>query len=106
MPEYNTELKWCFNDIVRYQSPLTPMSNGFIAYDNEVWNAYGGLRVTQAFYEQYYGKTIQLCSWEEYNSIVEGNEFANMATFPNDGSIKIVDGIVVIKLNDFRFEQE
>lgn len=106
LPEYNTELKWCFNDIVRYQSPLTPMSNGFIAYDNEVWNAYGGLRVTQAFYEQYYGKTIQLCSWEEYNSIVEGNEFANMATFPNDGSIKIVDGIVVIKLNDFRFEQE
>lgn len=104
LPGYNTELKWCFNDIVRYSSDLIPMSNGFIAYDNEVWNGYGGLEVTVTFYEQYYGKYISLCSREEYDSITEGDEFANMAVFPNDGSIKIIDNIVVIKLNDFRFE--
>lgn len=104
LPGYNTELKWCFNDIVRYSSDLIPMSNGFIAYDNEVWNVYGGLGVTATFYEQYYGKHISLCSKEEYDSITEGDEFANMAVFPNDGSIKIIDNIVVIKLNDFRFE--
>lgn len=106
LPGYNTELRWCFNDIVRYSSSLIPMSNGFIAYDNEVWNVYGGLSVTQAFYEEYYGKIIQLCSWEEYDSIVEGNEYTNMPSFPDDGSIKIIDNIVVIKLNDFRFDQE
>lgn len=104
LPGYNTELKWCFNDIVRYRSDLTPMSNGFIAWDNEVWNVYGGLGVTAAFYEEYYGKNISLCSREEYDSITKGDEFANMAVFPNDGSIKIIDNIVVIKLNDFRFE--
>lgn len=104
LPGYSTELKWCFNDIVRYHSSFTPMSNGFIANDNEVWNDYGGLNVTKAFYEQYYGKTITLCSKEEYDAIVSSSEFNDMEIFPNNGSVNIIDNIVVIKLSDFRFE--
>lgn len=101
---YNSDMKWCFNDIVRYRSTLTDKSNGFIANDNEVWNNYDGIGRTAVFYKQYFGKDINICSRAEYDAIVNTREFESMSTFPDDSSIKIINDVVVVKINNFVHE--
>ena len=48
-----------------------------------------------------YYKTIDfLINIYEYDSMVKRDEFKKMPIYPNNGSIKIINNIIVIKISD------
>lgn len=51
----------------------------------------------QAFMKYYLGVTIDLVSDEEMGRIYESKEYQELNSFPEDGSMKVVDGILYIK---------
>ena len=54
----------------------------------------------QAFFKHYLGITINLVSDEEMLEIYDSEEYRGMGTFPQQDSLKVVDGILYIKLED------
>lgn len=52
----------------------------------------------QAFMKHYLGVTIELVSDEEMERIYRTKEYKELNSFPKDGSMKVVDGILYIKL--------
>lgn len=62
---------------------------------------YGGQVGTwMSFLKIFYGLDIVLCPENVYYTIVNGEEYKEMEIFPAQDSIKIMDGIVVVKLSD------
>ena len=63
---------------------------------------YGGAMGTWVkFMKVFYGLDIKLCTAEEYQTIVTSPEYKeNMECFPEESSIKIMHGIVVVKLDE------
>ncbi len=49
---------------------------------------------------QYCGSQYYMCSDEEYNKIVDSEEFANMDIYPQKDSIEMINDVLVIKLSD------
>ena len=56
------------------------------------------------YFDKYLGLDIKTCSKEEYKQMVESDEFKNMPIYPNKGSIKIINNIIVIKISEKTFE--
>ena len=54
----------------------------------------------QAFFKHYLGITVNLVSDEEMIEIYDSEEYRDMGTFPQQDSLKVVDGILYIKLED------
>lgn len=54
----------------------------------------------QAFFKHYLGITINLVSDEEMLEIYDSPEYRAMGTFPQQDSLKVVDGILYIKLEN------
>ena len=52
----------------------------------------------QAFMKHYLGVTIELVSDEEMERIYRSREYQELSSFPKEGSMKVVDGILYIKL--------
>lgn len=103
LENYSSEKKWMFSDVIRYYARDTNRSNGFISADNETWNNYSGTLQNSSFYEKYLGIKIKICSKDEYKEIVKTDEFKKMPVYPNKGSIKIINNIIVIKVSDKTF---
>lgn len=54
----------------------------------------------QAFFKHYLGVTINLVTDEEMLAIYDSPEYRAMGTFPETDSVKVVDGILYIKLEN------
>ena len=105
LKDYKREMKFCYNDIVRYKSRFLGASNGFIAKDNETWNNFEGMRDgTQNFYKRYLGTKVEFCNKDEYKKVINSETFKEMVNYPEEGSIKVIDGIVVVKFNNNVFK--
>ena len=52
----------------------------------------------QAFMKHYLGVTIELVSDEEMERIYRTKEYQELRSFPNHGSMKVVDGVLYIKM--------
>lgn len=101
---YSKEQKWLFSDVIYYNSKYKAKANGFISNDNETWKNYGGCsELNKKFYDKYLGIDIGLCSYEKYKEITQTKEFKNMPIYPDDGSIAIIDNVVVIKISNNTF---
>lgn len=94
LDEYSKDKKWLFSDVIRFKARDTNRSNGFISNDNETWNNYNGITQNYNFFDKYLGIKIKMCSTEE---------FKNMPIYPNNGSIKIINNIIVIKISENTF---
>lgn len=103
LDEYSKDKKWLFSDVIRFKARDTNRSNGFISSDNETWNNYGGIAQNYNFFDKYLGIKIKMCSNEEYKNLTETEEFKNMPIYPNKGSIKIINDIIVIKISENTF---
>ena len=44
------------------------------------------------------GINISICSTDEYDQIVNTEEFKEMQSYPNDNSIRIINNCVVVKI--------
>lgn len=60
----------------------------------------GQLGTWISFIRIFYGMDITLCDTEDYVRIVSGEEYKEMKIFPSPDSVKVIDGIVVVKLSD------
>lgn len=100
---YSKDKEWMFSDVIRFKVRDANRANGFISDDNVTWNNYNGTLQNSSFYEKYLGIKIKICSKEKYREIVETEEFKNMPIYPTNGSIKIINNVVVIKTTDNTF---
>ena len=50
---------------------------------------------------QYLGFAPTICGYEETKACMELEEVKNMPGYPDDGSIRVVNGIVVVKFSDY-----
>jgi len=100
---YSEDKKWMFSDVIRFVPEYANRANGFISDDNVTWNNHGGTTQNAQYYEKYLGISVEICSKEEYNTIIETNEFKEMPIYPNKGSIKIINDVIVIKISDKTF---
>lgn len=57
-----------------------------MCYTN-IWRYYQGIEYTYP-------------TSDEYIEIISSDEFMSMELFPNEGSLKMIDGIVVVKLSE------
>lgn len=62
---------------------------------------YGGQASWYKFIEQFLGITPVFCTQEQFNEIIKSDEFKNMNVFPEEGSTKEINGVMVVK-----FEKE
>lgn len=79
---------------------LKKLNYGFISNKSLFWEEYtniknGWLR----FYYEHFGVDLNFVSEEEYNTILQKEEFKEMTTYPNKNSIKKIDNIIVIKIS-------
>lgn len=97
---YTQDKKWMFSDIIRYIPEYANRANGFISNDNETWDNVDGTFQNTRFFKKYLGIDIEMCSKEERLEIGETEEFKEMPIYPNEGSIKIINDIIVVKTSN------
>lgn len=71
---------------------------GFISDMPTMW--WGNMESWKKAIYEYVGVNIQLATDEARDKIYEEAEYKNMKNYPEKGSIKIINGIVVVKLSD------
>lgn len=103
LDEYSNDKKWMFSDVIRFYASDREKTNGFISNDNETWDNYNGTTQNISYFEKYLGIKINICSKEEYDEIVKTESFKDMPIYPNKGSIKIINDVIVIKISDKTF---
>lgn len=87
------------NQYINHDNVIYTMANGNYALYNVFFDSYGGYTyLWQVFIEKYIGVKVNICSDDEYKEIISTSEFDEMDTFPNQNSIKIIDGIMVVKM--------
>lgn len=105
-PGYSAEYPILFGGIVGNNnyprtSSLYTYTIGSIVNNTVFHGSYGGAIGTWTkFIKIFYGIDIQTCSPDEYYTIVTGEEYKEMEIFPAESSVKIMNGIIVIKLSE------
>ena len=89
------------NDNYPRTSNLYGYTIGSIVNNTAFHGPYGGAMGTWInFIKIFYGLDIEICTPEVYQKIVTGEEYKKMENFPAKESIKIIDGIIVVKLSE------
>jgi hypothetical protein len=66
-----------------------------------IWTDYNGTQgCWQHFISNYGGADYCVCSIDEYKNIVETQEYKDMTTFPKEGSVGIINDVIVVKLSE------
>lgn len=105
LEDYERDSKYMFAGIIdkslyKRDAKIYKMSYGSWAYMDSFWNSYNGSRADWFYlYFNLLGMKLNLCSEEEYINIVNSEEFENMSIYPAKNSIKIIDGIVCVKMS-------
>ena len=98
---FNTSMKWAF---------IGDNFQDSLLYDN--WEAvprYGGNETTSSlinaysrlsWIRNYFGYNISFVDEEQLTDLEKNPQVVNMSCFPNEGSIQIVNNVVVIKLEN------
>lgn len=97
---YSKDTKVLIGGLIKYKPEIANLGNGFISNDFETWNNYDGVTVINKFLQTYMGTSINLCDKSEYIRIVESEEYKNMNVFPYSECIRMIDGILVVKLEN------
>ena len=100
LQDYSKDKKWMFSDIIRFKVNDREKANGFISNDNAMWNNYQGTIQNISYYEKYLGIKIKIVEKNEYDTIKSKDEFKEMPIYPEPGSIKIINNVIVIKTSD------
>lgn len=66
-----------------------------------IWKNYAGAQNGwNMFMKQYIGKSYSICKSTKYDDIKTTTEFQGMTNFPEEGSVQLIDDVIVIKLSD------
>jgi len=82
-------------------SAIYIMGDGFISNMDAFWTTYDGANATWTkFLNNNLGLDINWCSDKQYMEILETEEFKDMGVFPNNNSVKVINGIMVVKFTN------
>lgn len=99
------------NENPQYNDHITIMSENY-AEEMEYFSFLDGMAATEPhsfvkrandiadFCKYYHGYDLQLLDMYELSDIAETKEFRDMPTYPQDGGMRYIDGVLVIKLAD------
>ena len=104
LDNYSKEYKWMFSDTMHYKAKNFDKNIGGVANWGETWYDYVGMCQNKSFLKTYLGVDITICSKAEYDKIVQTEEFKEMPVYPQKGSIKIINDIIVIKVSNNTFK--
>lgn len=77
----------------------TSASYGFM------WNTYTGNEECWInFLKQYKGIQFESCNQQEYEVLLDKQDYIDMPLFPNAGSVKMIDDVVVVKMSNVELE--
>ncbi|WP_155243707.1 hypothetical protein [Butyrivibrio fibrisolvens] len=86
-----------------YNKGLLDRCDKDVASWGQVWASEAN--TNQYLYERYYniyhGIVLNMATDEEVDFIIDTDEFKDMKCYPNDGSIKKINNITVVKLSNF-----
>jgi hypothetical protein len=105
-PGYEKDMKLCLAGIIGNNNyPRTINLYGYtigeLANNTVFHGTYGGQIGTWINYMRvFFGLDIQMCDPDTYYRIVTGEDYKNMEMFPAEDSIRIIDGVVVVKLSE------
>lgn len=87
------------NSYINKQNVIYYMASGNYSSYDVFFNSYdGNTNLWKIFISNNIGIDVNLCSKEDYMKITSGIEFQKMLPFPNKSSVKIIDGILVLKV--------
>lgn len=105
-PAYTSDIKICLighidNTEYSKTQKIYEKSYKHLANNSIFHSTYNGEKATwRKFLQNYLGFTYNECSKTEYEKIIQSEEFKNMPLWPNNDSIKIIDGIMIVKLTN------
>ena len=106
-PGYTKDMPILFGGIIgnnNYprRSSLYAYTVGSVVNNTVFHGPYGSAMGTwDKFLKIFYGLEVRMCTAEEYYNIVTSEEYKeNMVCFPAESSVKIMNGIVVVKLDE------
>ena len=79
---------------------LEEIVKGSLAVKGMVWNGYLANWGYIPIMRNYLGLNYETPSVEEYNTIIESEEYSNMGILPNQNCVKLIDDIIVVKLSE------
>lgn len=68
-----------------------------MVWDNHYQN---NMRSWDVIMKQFAGQSFNYCSFDECAKVIRSSEFASMSLYPANGSVAIIDGVVVVKISD------
>ena len=105
-PGYTKDMPILFGGIIGNNNyPRTMNLYGYtigeLANNTVFHGTYGGQIGTWINYMRvFFGLDIQMCDPDTYYRIVTGEDYKDMEMFPAEDSIRIIDGVVVVKLSE------
>lgn len=97
---YGVEDNGLYTDIAasQYNNVLIGTINGF----GQLWNTdpVDDMACWNRIFRYYCGTTFKCCSKESAAIIYDSEEFKTMSYFPSAGSLKEINGVIVVKLSD------
>lgn len=61
---------------------------------------YNNLRCWHSITKEFAGVDMKFCTTEEYRALCQSAELQAMPTYPNEGSVATINGVVVLKMSD------
>lgn len=81
-------------------SPLFWKANVYAQWGT-VWKTYdGNIQTWRQVFRQYLGVTYETCAPEQYMAISASQDYRDMPLYPLDGSIQMIDDVLVVKVSD------
>lgn len=75
-------------------------ANSYARFGESAWpGGHGGYRSWAGVLAECCGIRLNLCTEEEYKNLIQTKELAEMPVFPMEGSIREIDGVVVVKVS-------
>lgn len=79
---------------------LKKLNYGFVSNKSIFWDEYTNIKNGWIrFYDEYFGIYLNFVSLEDYNRILDSDEFKEMSVYPSKDSIRMIDNVVVVKIN-------
>lgn len=116
MQEYSHNCKVALGGTLRYRADRYGQSNTM--FDDIILNDRGvreqfvgmcpgtseyGLTKFPAFANDFLGTNFEYVSEEEITPVLKSEEYAQMPLWPHKESIQMIDGIIVVKMSDYRW---
>ena len=86
---------------IDYHNVLIDVVGGTTAEHKMIWESYSGSQQSWMYFLRHItGKGYETVPEEKYQDIIRTDTFQQMPLFPADGSVKEIDGIIVVKLSN------